>query len=54
MNFVGSAALGTAGVVHQFIEGVVTSVWCAYAAAASIIILYYLWTRHEERPFLYG
>jgi hypothetical protein len=31
-----------------------TSVWCAYAAAASIIILAYFWTSHEERPFQYG
>src|SRR6201988_3758971 len=30
------------------------SVWCAYAAAASVIILYYFWTSHEERPFRYG
>jgi hypothetical protein len=52
--FLGSAALGVPGVVHQFIEGFVTSVWCAYAAAASVIILYYFWTSHEERPFRYG
>jgi hypothetical protein len=30
-----------------------TSVWCAYAAAASIIILVYFWSSHEERPFRY-
>jgi len=30
-----------------------TSVWCAYAAAASIIILTYFWTSREERPFHY-
>ena len=30
-----------------------TSVWCAYAAAASVIILAYFWTSHEERPFHY-
>lgn len=30
-----------------------TSVWCAYAAVASIIILAYFWTSHEERPFRY-
>jgi hypothetical protein len=30
-----------------------TSVWCAYAAAASIIILAYFWSSHEERPFQY-
>jgi hypothetical protein len=31
-----------------------TSVWCAYAAVASVIILGYFWTSHEERPFRYA
>ena len=30
-----------------------TSVWCAYAAIASVIILAYFWTSSEERPFRY-
>jgi hypothetical protein len=30
-----------------------TSIWCAYAAAASVIILAYFWTSQEERPFRY-
>jgi hypothetical protein len=30
-----------------------TSVWCAYAAVASVIILAYFWTSQEERPFPY-
>ncbi len=30
-----------------------TSVWCAYAAVASAIILAYFWTSQEERPFHY-
>jgi hypothetical protein len=30
-----------------------TSVWCAYAAVASVIILAYFWTSQEERPFHY-
>jgi len=30
-----------------------TSVWCAYAAVASVIILGYFWTSQEERPFRY-
>jgi len=30
-----------------------TSVWCAYAAAASIILLGYFWKSHFQRPFLY-
>jgi hypothetical protein len=31
-----------------------TSVWCAYAAVASAIILAYFWTSSEERPFRYA
>jgi hypothetical protein len=31
-----------------------TSLWCAYAAIASIIILAYFWTSHKSRPFLYA
>ena len=31
-----------------------TSLWCAYAAVASIIILAYFWTSHKSRPFLYA
>jgi len=31
-----------------------TSLWCAYAAVASLIILVYFWRSHEERPFLYA
>ncbi len=30
-----------------------TSLWCAYGAVASIIILRYFWTSHDERPFAY-
>ncbi len=30
-----------------------TSIWCAYAAVASVIILAYFWTSQEERPFRY-
>jgi hypothetical protein len=30
-----------------------TSVWCAYAAVASVIILVYFWTSQQERPFRY-
>jgi hypothetical protein len=30
-----------------------TSVWCAYAAVASVIILAYFWTSQEQRPFRY-
>ena len=31
-----------------------TSLWCAYAAIASVIILVYFWRSHADRPFLYG
>ncbi|HUA15833.1 MAG TPA: DUF6629 family protein [Verrucomicrobiae bacterium] len=31
-----------------------TSVWCAYAAVASMIILAYFWKSHKSRPFLYA
>ncbi len=30
-----------------------TSVWCAYAAVASVIILAYFWKSHKDRPFRY-
>ena len=30
-----------------------TSLWCAYAAFASIIILAYFWRTKSLRPFLY-
>ncbi len=31
-----------------------TSVWCAYAAVASLIILAYFWKSSAHRPFLYS
>lgn len=31
-----------------------TSVWCAYAAVASVIILAYFWKSHAHRPFSYA
>jgi Family of unknown function (DUF6629) len=31
-----------------------TSLWCAYAAIASVIILIYFWRSSGERPFLYA
>ncbi len=31
-----------------------TSVWCAYAALASIILLVYFWNSAEDRPFRYN
>jgi hypothetical protein len=31
-----------------------TSLWCAYAAVASVIILAYFWKSHGHRPFVYA
>jgi hypothetical protein len=31
-----------------------TSLWCAYAAIASLIILGYFWKSQQERPFWYA
>lgn len=31
-----------------------TSIWCAYAAVASVIILVYFWRSFTHRPFLYA
>lgn len=31
-----------------------TSLWCAYAAAASVIILAYFWKSSSIRPFRYA
>ena len=31
-----------------------TSLWCAYAAIASLIILVYFWRSSSHRPFLYA
>lgn len=31
-----------------------TSLWCAYAAVASVIILVYFWKSDAERPFFYA
>ena len=31
-----------------------TSLWCAYAAVASVIILAYFWRSHGDRPFRYA
>ncbi len=41
-------------VVMEFKRYAFTSLWCAYAAVASVIILAYFWRSIEERPFLYA
>src|SRR5271170_5808937 len=41
-------------VVMEVKRSAFTSLWCAYAAIASLIILAYFWRSHRERPFLYA
>ena len=41
-------------VVMAFKRYAFTSVWCAYAAIASVIILAYFWKSHKKRPFRYA
>jgi hypothetical protein len=41
-------------VVMAFKNYAFTSLWCAYAAIASIIILAYFWKSHAIRPFRYA
>lgn len=50
----GAANLAILLVVMAVKRYAFTSVWCAYAAAASVIILVYFWRSHERRPFSYG
>jgi hypothetical protein len=53
MVFFGAANLVILLIVMMIKRYAFTSAWCAYAAAASIIILAYFWTSHEQRPFRY-
>jgi hypothetical protein len=50
----GAANLAILLVVMEVKRYAFTSLWCAYAAVASVIILAYFWTSHEERPFQYA
>jgi hypothetical protein len=50
----GVANLAILLVVMAFKRYAFTSLWCAYAAIASIIILAYFWKSMEERPFRYA
>jgi hypothetical protein len=54
MVFFGAANLIILLVVMEVKRYAFTSLWCAYAAVASVIILAYFWSSHEERPFLYA
>jgi hypothetical protein len=50
----GGANLAILLIVMAFKRYAFTSLWCAYAAVASVIILYYFWQSSEDRPFSYA
>ena len=50
----GAANLAILLVVMAFKRYAFTSLWCAYAAIASVIILAYFWKSKEDRPFQYA
>jgi len=54
MVIFGAANLAILLVVMEVKRYAFTSLWCAYAAVASVIILAYFWRSHAERPFLYA
>ena len=54
MVIFGAANLAILLVVMEFKRYAFTSLWCAYAAVASVIILAYFWRSSGHRPFLYA
>jgi hypothetical protein len=54
MVIFGAANLAILLVVMAVKRYAFTSLWCAYAAVASVIILAYFWRSHKDRPFLYA
>jgi hypothetical protein len=54
MVIFGAATLAILLVVMEFKRYAFTSLWCAYAAIASVIILFYFWKSSAHRPFLYA
>ena len=50
----GAANLAILLVVMEIKRYAFTSLWCAYAAIASLIILAYFWKSASHRPFLYA
>ena len=54
MVIFGAANLAIVLVVMEVKRYAFTSLWCAYAAVASVIILAFFWRSHRERPFLYA
>jgi hypothetical protein len=54
MVIFGAANLAILLAVMELKRYAFTSLWCAYAAVASVIILAYFWRSSGERPFLYA
>jgi hypothetical protein len=54
MVIFGAANLVILLVVMELKRYAFTSLWCAYAAVASVIILAYFWSSRRQRPFLYA
>ena len=54
MLIFGAANLAILLIVMAFKRYAFTSLWCAYAAIASVIVLAYFWRSSRERPFLYA
>src|SRR5271168_5576922 len=54
MVLFGAANLIILLAVMEFKRYAFTSLWCAYAAVASVIILVYFWKSHAARPFSYA
>ena len=50
----GAANLTILLIVMEVRRYAFTSLWCAYAAVANVIILAYFWRSAEERPFTYA
>jgi hypothetical protein len=54
MVLFGAANLAILLAVMEFKRYAFTSLWCAYAAVASLIILAYFWKSSAKRPLFYG
>jgi hypothetical protein len=54
MIIFGVANLAILLIVMEVRRYAFTSLWCAYAAIASVIILVYFWKSHGARPFVYA
>jgi len=54
MVLFGAANLAILLIVMEFKRYAFTSLWCAYAAVASVIILGYFWKSSAVRPFRYA